>query len=351
MQTSDILPLIKQTFQEYGEDNVGRLAAALAYYTVFSLAPLLVIVIAVTGLVIGSQADIRAEIMNQIQAMIGSEAAAGLIESMIDSSQNTSAGIFATILGVATLIFGATGFFIQLQGALNTIWDVEEKSEGGVLGMLRARFLSFTLILGIGFLLLVSLVLSAALSILANYAQGLFPGSAVVWQVADLLISLAVITLLFAMIFRFLPDVDIAWRDVWLGAFVTALLFTLGKWAIGLYLGTRGLSDAYGAAGALIVILLWVYYSAQILFLGAEFTQVYARRHGKAPLPEVSQTPTETTAPAPALTALLTAPARRQHQTDLLPQPQPSLLAFSGVVMALVGFLGGWVLRRGGRGK
>jgi membrane protein len=351
MQASDILPLIKQTFQEYGEDNVGRLAAALAYYTIFSLAPLLVIVIAVTGLVIGSQAEIRAEILNQIQGMIGSEAAAGLIESMMDSAQNTSAGIFATILGVATLIFGATGFFIQLQGALNTIWDVEEKSEGGVLGMLRARFLSFTLILGIGFLLLVSLVLSAGLSILANYAQGLFPGSALVWQAADLLISLGVITLLFAMIFRFLPDVDIAWRDVWLGAFVTALLFTLGKWAIGLYLGTRGLSDAYGAAGALIVILLWVYYSAQILFLGAEFTQVYARRHGKAPLPEVSQTPSETTAPAPAFTGLQTAPARRLHQTELLPQPQPSLLAFSAVVMALVGFLGGWVLRRGGRGK
>lgn len=369
MKLKDIWEIIRQTFQEYSEDNVARLAAALSYYTIFSIAPLLVIVIFIAGLWF-SQQSAQEQIIAQIEALTGSQAAAQAITEMIAGAQVSSTGIVATVIGIATLLFGATGVFVQLEDALNTIWEVKEAPGRGFMTVIKDRFLSFTMILGIGFLLLVSLVISAALSMLGEALSGALPGGGFLWQIANQAISFGVITLLFAMIFKILPDVKIAWRDVWLGAAVTALLFTIGKWAIGLYLGTSGVSNAYGAAGSLIVILLWVYYSAQILLIGAEFTQVYARRFGKEIVPErgavrlpgatkAQRTAYPAEAPESGAAIPVTAePTRirpmptyasiRTREQELLPEARPSILAISAVVAALVGFVGGWAVKRGG---
>ncbi len=279
MKIQDIWELLKATFSEWSEDKASRLAAALAYYTVFSLAPLLIIAIAVAGMVFGQEAA-RGEIVAQIESVVGQQGAEAIQTMIANAGQSTDGGIIATVIGLATLIFAATGAFAQLQDALNTVWEVSPETGSGVLGMIRTRFLSFTMILGIGFLLLVSLVISAALSAIGGFFGNLLPGYDILWQGVNFLISFGVTTLLFAMIFKVLPDVDIAWSDVWVGALVTALLFTLGKFLIGLYLGRSSVSSTYGAAGSFVVVLLWVYYSAQILLLGAEFTQVYANRYG-----------------------------------------------------------------------
>jgi membrane protein len=270
--------LVKQTFKEFGEDKVTRLAAALSYFTVFSLAPLLVIVIAVAGFFFG-EAAVQGRVVGQIEDLIGTQGAQ-MIETMIASTRDTGGGIAATAISVFLLLFGASGVFAQLQDAMNTIWEVQPKPNQGFVGVIKTRFLSFTMILGIAFLLLVSLVLSAAMSALGDLVIGLFPGANIVMAVVNILVSFLIVTLLFAMIYKILPDVEIAWSDVWLGAAVTALLFTVGKELIGLYLGRAAVGSTYGAAGSLVIILLWVFYSAQILFLGAEFTQVYANRHG-----------------------------------------------------------------------
>ncbi len=372
MNLKDIWEIIRQTVKEYSEDNVARLAAALSYYTIFSIAPLLVIVIFIAGLWF-SQQSAQEQIVAQIEQLTGSQAAAQAITEMIAGAQVNGTGIVATVIGIATLIFGATGVFVQLEDALNTIWEVKEAPGRGIMAVIKDRFLSFTMILGIGFLLLVSLVVSAALSGLGEALSETLPGGGILWQIVNLAISFGVITLLFAMIFKVLPDVKIAWSDVWLGAAVTALLFTIGKWAIGLYLGTSGVSSAYGAAGSLIVILLWVYYSAQILLIGAEFTQVYARRFGKEIVPEEGAVrlpgatkaqrvaspaaSPEAAAPVP-VTATPTrirhlpsgAQIRRRDQV-LLPEARPSILAISAVVAALAGFVGGWAVKRVGTRK
>jgi membrane protein len=278
MNAKTIWTLLKETFSEWREDKASRLAAALAYYTVFALAPLLIIVIAVAGLVFGQEAA-RGELIAQIQGLVGQEGAQ-LIETMVESASKPTSGIIATTIAIATILFGASGLFGQLQDALNTIWEVEPKPERGILGMIKDRFLSFTMVLGIGFLLLVSLIVSAVLSALNPYLKDLLPGSIYWIQILNFIISFGVITLLFAMIYKILPDVEIAWDDVWIGAVVTSLLFNLGKFLIGLYLGNSSAGSAYGAAGSLVILLLWVYYSAQILLFGAEFTQVYAKRRG-----------------------------------------------------------------------
>ena len=272
------LHLVKQAFSEWNEDKAPMFAASLAYYTMFSIAPMLVIAVSVAGMVFGEEAA-RGEIQAQLQELVG-ESGAQIIEQMMISARKPSTGILATVLGVLALIFGATGVFVQLQDALNHIWDVQPPKRNGVLEFLRARFLSFAMVLVIGFLLLVSLVVSAALAAIGAWFDHLFPGWSTLWQGLNLLVSFAVITVLFAMMYKILPDTRVAWRDVWLGAAVTSLLFSLGKFAIGLYLGRSTVASSYGAAGSLAVVLVWVYYSAQILFLGAEFTQVYARSHG-----------------------------------------------------------------------
>lgn len=275
--------LIKETFQDWSEDKAARLAAALSYYTVFSLAPLLVLVIAITGMIIGNNHDIRQQVVTQIGGLVGQDGAQA-VNTLIENSSQPSGSIPATILGFVTLIIGATGVFGQLQDALNTIWEIQPKGGGGILGMIKNRFLSFTLVLGVSFLLLVSLVISAALALMNSYFSEMLGEFGILAQAINIIISIGVITLVFAMLFRYLPDIDIPWGDVWIGALVTAILFTIGRQLISLYLGRSAPATAYGAAGSLVIILLWVYYSAQILFLGAEFTQVYSRRYGSRAL-------------------------------------------------------------------
>jgi membrane protein len=278
------IEVLKQTFKEYSEDKISRHAAALAYFTIFSIAPVLVIIISVAGLVLGEQA-VQNEIAGQIEGLVGAESAA-MIQSMIASASDTGSSTLATIVGVAVLVFAATGLFVQLQDSLNTIWEIKSAPEGGITKFITKRIFSFTMILGIAFLLLVSLVISAALAAVTRYFEGLLPGSDILWLVLNYVITFGVITLLFALIFKILPDAKIAWSDVWLGAAVTAFLFMIGQLAIGLYLGRSSVSSSYGAAGSLVVILLWIYYSAQILFIGAEFTQVQAKISGTGIEPE-----------------------------------------------------------------
>lgn len=268
--------LLKDATFAWWEHKVPRLGAALAYYTIFSLGPLMLIIIAIAGQVFGEEAA-QGQIVQQIQGLVGEEGAKA-IEAMLISARKPSAGIVATVLGVVMLLFGASGVFGQLQDALNTIWGVTPKPGRGLWGFLKDRFLSFAMVVGIAFLLLVSLVVTAALSALGT----LFGewGASVGGQAANFVISFGVITFLFAMIFKVLPDVRLAWRDVWVGAALTSLLFTIGKLLIGLYLGRSSTASAFGAAGSLVVLLIWIYYSAQILFFGAEFTRAYAAKRG-----------------------------------------------------------------------
>ena len=278
MQLRTIWPLLKDTFQEWQEDKVPMLAASLAYYTMFSLAPLLIIVIAIAGLAFGEEA-VRGQVDDQIQGLVGSDGAEA-IQTMIANAYQPTSGIFATIVSIVTLLLGASGVFAQLQESLNIIWEVPANKGDGVKTMVKNRALSFAMILVIGFLLLVSLVVSAALATVGNFFSGLLPGLTLIWQVINFVVSFTVITVLFGLIYRVLPDVRVPWSDVWHGAIVTSLLFTIGKWLIGLYLGNSTVGSAYGAAGSLVVVLVWVYYSAQILLFGAEFTQVYSKTHG-----------------------------------------------------------------------
>ncbi|MDV2991396.1 MAG: hypothetical protein N4J56_001050 [Chroococcidiopsis sp. SAG 2025] len=293
MRIKTIISLLRETFTEWNEDKASRLAAALAYYTVFSLAPMLIIAIAIAGAVFGEEAA-RGEIVTQIQGLVGRDGAK-FIETAIEGASKPKAGTIASLISIAVLLFGASGLFAQLQDSLNTIWEVQPKPGRGLIGILRDRFLSFTMVLGVGFLLLVSLVLSAGLSGLVNFLGSLLPGIGALLQIANFVLSFAVTTLLFGLIYKVLPDVKIAWSDVWSGAIVTSLLFSIGRFALGLYLGNSSFGSTYGAAGSVVIILVWVYYAAQILFFGAEFTQVYARRYGSRIVPTKNAVPlTET---------------------------------------------------------
>ncbi|AFY88546.1 YihY/virulence factor BrkB family protein [Chroococcidiopsis thermalis] len=289
MRIKTIISLLRETFTEWNEDKASRLAAALAYYTVFSLAPMLIIAIAIAGAVFGEEAA-RGEIVTQIQGLVGRDGAK-FIETAIEGASKPKAGTIASLISIAVLLFGASGLFAQLQDSLNTIWEVQPKPGRGVIGILRDRFLSFTMVLGVGFLLLVSLVLSAGLSGLVNFLGSLLPGIGALLQIANFVLSFAVTTLLFGLIYKVLPDVKIAWSDVWSGAIVTSLLFSIGRFALGLYLGNSSFGSTYGAAGSVVIILVWVYYAAQILFFGAEFTQVYARRYGSRIVPTKNAIP------------------------------------------------------------
>jgi membrane protein len=280
--------LLRDTVREWREDGANRLAAALAYYTTFSLAPLLVLIIAIAGLVGGRDAA-QTQTMAQVQDLLGVDGRE-FVQGMIESASRPTTGLTATIIGTVTLLFGALGVFGELQNSLNTIWEVKPKpARGFVDGVKRfiiKRLLSFTMVLGIGFLLLASLVVSAAVSALGEYIGNRWPLADFWLLLINFIISFLVVTVLFAMIFKFLPEIKIAWKDVWLGAAVTSILFTLGKFLIGLYLGRSEVGNTFGAAGSLAILLIWIYYSAQILFFGAEFTQVYANRYGSKILPD-----------------------------------------------------------------
>jgi membrane protein len=278
MRPKEIPALIRDTYTAWSQDKAERLAAALAYYTLFSIAPLVIVAVAIAGMVFGEEAA-RGQISAQFNQMLGPEAA-GAIQAMIKSAHRPSAGIIATVVGVITLLLGAAGVFTQIQDAFNTIWHVEPKKSSGLWDTIKSRFLSFTMVFGVGFILMVSLVLSAALSAVSQYLGDKLPGSEYLWRMLELGSSFLVISLLFAMLFKGLPDTEVQWRDVWIGALSTSALFTLGKYLIGLYLGRSSVASAYGAAGSLVVLLLWVYYAAQILYFGAELTRVYAQKYG-----------------------------------------------------------------------
>jgi len=288
MKPRDFASLVAETIKEWQKDQAARLAAALAYYATFSLAPLLVLVLAIAGLVGGRDAA-QGLVMAQIQDLVGEEGKE-FVQSMIENAAATPTGVTASILGSITLLVGALGAFNELQNALDRIWDVEPKPitrwSLRVQRFIFKRLLSFSMVLGIGFLLLISLVISAALSALSEYLGRIPLFSELMLQMLHLIISLGLITFLFAMIFKFIPDVEIRWRNVWLGAAITAILFTIGKTLIGIYLGQAEVSSTFGAAGSLAVLMIWVYYSSQILFLGAEFTQVFTKRSGERPPPD-----------------------------------------------------------------
>ena len=272
----------------WSKDDVPRLGASLAYYTLLSLAPILVIAIGIAGVVFGRQA-VQSELVQQLDALVGHEGAL-VVQSMLEGASHHKAGVLAMLLGALAFLGASLGAFLELQHALNTIFKVRldkstAKRRPFLVALLRDRAKSFGMVLAIGFLLLVSLAISAALAAASAWLESGSFGSPALWQVVNALVSLAVITLLFALIYRFLPDVRLSWRDVWVGAGTTALLFSIGKQLIGLYLGRSSVASSYGAAGSVVVIVLWVYYSSQIVLLGAEFTRVYVEHKGKRPAP------------------------------------------------------------------
>lgn len=280
--------VLRTTFTEFNEDNAPRLAAALSYYTAFSIAPLLVITIAIVGLIV-SQDTVQNNLVQQISSSVGPDAA-DLVKSLIENAMKPAEGFFSLILSIVALLLGAVGVFGNLQASLDIIWDIApEQRPNGIVALIRDKILSFGMLLVVGFLLLVSLVLSTVVSALNVYVLDRLPATEFLAGVVNVGVSFAVTTLLFAMIYKYLPHVKLEWRDVWVGAAVTSLLFTIGRTLLGSYLASSGTASAYGAAGAFVLILLWIYYSSQIVLFGAEFTQVFARRYGtqtaNAPLP------------------------------------------------------------------
>jgi membrane protein len=275
---SQFAELLKQTFREWQEDQVTRQAAALAYFTLLSTAPMLILIISIAGIAFGQQ-DVQNEVVSQVRQALGAESAE-LIEDILEATYQPGAGTLATVVGIVMMFIGASNIFNQLQISLNHIWKVRPKPETGIFNMIKNRVVAVVMVLGAGFLLLLSLAAQTALSLFLSLATDLTPGLAPALRLLNFAVFFLVITVLFAMIYRFLPNAQVAWGDVWMGAVVTSLLFALGQVAFGLYIAHSGVSSAYGAAGSLVVILLWIYYSAVILLLGAEFTQVYARMFG-----------------------------------------------------------------------
>ena len=266
------------------DDDAIRLGASLAYYTLFALAPILLVATAVAGLVFGAEAA-RGQIVGQLDQLVGPDGARA-VQSLLEGAGQRRAGMLATVLGGTTFVVAATGAFLELQSALNTIWRVKPNPGANVRGFVVDRLRSFGLVVAIGFLLMVSLAVTAALAALNAWLAQRAPSIPLAWSGINVLVSVPVTTALFALLYRCLPDVRLRWRDVMTGAFVTALLFTIGQQLIGLYLGQSSVSSSYGAAGSVMILLLWVYYSCQILLFGAEFTRVYAQRHGVTALPE-----------------------------------------------------------------
>ena len=268
--------IVKETFNHWLDDDISTHAAALAYYTIFSIAPTLIIAVAIAGAIFGDEAA-RGEIRGQISGFVG-VAGATVIEDMMTNAAKPGASMLASALGLLVLLFAATGVFAALQNALNAIWGAPKRKVHGIISFFHTRLLSLAMVLGVGFLLLVSLVISAGISALGDWIGWGLTGWG--WQTINFVVSFGFVTMLFSMIYKVLPDVKVAWGDVWLGAAVTAVLFNIGKAVIGLYLGGGGVASSYGATGSLAVLLIWVYYSALVLFLGAEFTHVYSQLRG-----------------------------------------------------------------------
>jgi membrane protein len=289
--------LVKNGFNQWwNEDRPFELAAALAYYTIFSMAPILVIAISVAGFVFGREAA-QEQVVRTLSDFVGQDGGLA-IQTMVNNAtkQQTSDSILAMLIGVALLLFGAGGVVGQLQSSLNMIWGIEPKPDRGWLGLVKARFISYAMILGVGFLLLVSLIVSAMLTAFDNFLESTMPGAGIVLQIIHFIVSLGLIAFMFAAIYRFVPDARISWKDVAVGALMTAVLFNVGKFLIGLYLGRSSVTSVYGAAGSLATLLLWIYYSSLIFFYGAELTQVYATRYGSGMTPANNAQP-----PAPEI--------------------------------------------------
>jgi membrane protein len=280
-----LISLFKDTTNHWLSDNATMMSGAIAYSTVFSIAPLLIIAVSIASFAVGEQA-IRGELYHAIRGLVGSDGATAIQTLVRASAKKPHAGIFATIISSCVLIIGASSAFSQLQQSLNLIWKVEPRpGHNKIWELVRQRLLTFGMILVIGFLLLVSLVLTAALTTVGNYLQHVLPGGSGFWIVANSVISFGVITALFAAIYKILPDAKLRWKDVWVGAAMTAALFTVGKFLIGLYIGQSSVASSYGAMGSLVVFLLWVYYSSAILLYGAEFTRVWTDHHRRKSVP------------------------------------------------------------------
>jgi membrane protein len=291
---SKAFSLLKQTAEEWMDDKAPQLGAALAYYTVFSLAPLVLVLLAIIGVLFREDpAGAWSKVTEQMSYFLD-KSAVEVVQEIAKEASKPGTSTLATIVGIALALFGASGVFGQLQDALNTIWGVKAKPGGGIASFLRARFISFSMLGGVFFLLLVSLAIEAVLKGFSHYVQAALPGGLAIAISVYLIFDFAVVVLLFAMIFKFLPDAEIQWRDVWIGAAMTAIFFGIGKWALGLYLGSGAAASAYGAASSLITLLLWIYYSSQILLFGAEFTQVYANQAGRHVKPSKHAIPIET---------------------------------------------------------
>jgi membrane protein len=291
MTRKSLWQFLKDIFTQWMGDEPFLLASSLSYYTLFSLAPLLVIAIALAGFVFGREAA-QNQIVETIGGMIGPESAEAIQGMIQNASNKPKTGIISTAVGAVILLIGAGGVVGQLQTSLNKIWEVEPKPGQGIWVFIRQRFISFAMVLAVGFLLLVSLVMTALLTGFSQFLGSLMGGAEFIGHLLDIVVSFGFITLLFAMIYKFVPDVQIQWSDVWIGAALTSILFTIGKYLIGLYLGSSGISSAYGAAGSLVAVLVWVYYSSLIFLLGAEFTQGYAATYGSgvAPAPYAEST-------------------------------------------------------------
>ena len=306
MQFNQFYQLVKKSVNAWINDYAPSMGAAISYYTVFSIAPLMIIVIAVAGFVWGREA-VQGEIVGQLSGMIGKQGAEG-IQSLIESASQPTQGLVATAISIVVLIIGATTVFAELQSSLDRIWQVPQAPKvSGIWAIVRSRLLSLGFILGLGFLLLVSLVTSAGLAALGTWINGLFPGWETLLVLINIGLSLTIATVLFAMIFKVMPQAKIGWRDVWTGAVVTAILFEAGKWLISLYIGKTSVTSSFAAAGSLVVLLVWVYYSAQIFLLGAEFTWVYANDYGsRAKRADIADQPFvgDASGKAPAIPAL-----------------------------------------------
>jgi membrane protein len=287
-------PVIKQTFSEWSSDKCPRLGAALSYYTVFSIAPVLIVAIAIAGLFLGREAA-QGEIVQELSGLVGTDAARMLQSAIAKAGQSRHGR--AAVIGVATLLLGATGVMIELQDALNTVWKVLPKPGGGVKRFVRVRIMALALVLSLGFLLLVSLVMSAGLEGFVQWAGGYLPKWIALGYVLNYGVSIGVIALFFALLFKVLPDAKVAWKDVWIGAFTTSVLFHIGKYLIALYIGRASVASTFGAAGSLAVLLVWIYYSSQILLMGAELTRAYANRYGHQVVPDENAVPAPHAAP------------------------------------------------------
>ena len=295
MRLREVWTVVKEAAMGWMDDNATRLSAALAFYTILSIAPLLVIVTAIVGAATDSQTAAR-QLEQQMGGLAG-EAGEEVAKTAIENAKDPKSGILATIIGIGTLLFGASGVFGELQGALNTVWGVKPKPGRGIWATVRTRFLSFGMVLVVGFLLLVSLVITTALQGVAKYMGGVMPGVPALLLVANFVVTFLVISLLFALIFKFLPDAKIAWTDVWFGALVTAALFTLGKYLIGLYLTQAAPESAFGAAGSVVAFVIWVYYSGLIVLFGAELTEVTAAQAGRRIKPTRDAIPADVPTP------------------------------------------------------